>query len=364
MAFEKNLKRRVKFILLNWVKYYTKEALKTLKIVTIGSAIVLTVVFVKYKPVYKVTISGETIGFIDDKDLMEIKIDKYINKNSGNVAFREISELPEYELKLIDREKETSENAVMLAVKNQTTTTYQNYAVTAGGETKVVVDSQKNAEEIINEVKSDVQEGVDLNLGIIEIYETTNSATEVQDAKNILNEYKIAKLEEYKAKKEEEERLAKEAAIKAAQKAKVKTFASATTASDAPTGNLNGLALVKPVNGSISSRFGSRSGSRSSAHTGLDISTPMGTGIRPIAAGTVSYAAYKGTYGNLVIIDHGNGIQSYYAHCSELYVSAGQSVDTNTTISAVGSTGNSTGPHLHLEIRINGQPVNPQNYLY
>ncbi len=350
------------FILKNWVKYYTKEVIKTLKIVTIGSAIVLTVVFVKYKPVYKVTISGETIGFIDDKDLVEIKIEKYMNDNSGNIAFREIETLPEYEFKFINRDKETEEKEVMLAVKNLTTTTYKNYAVTTNGEHKVIVDSQEKAENIISEIKSDVHSEVDLNLGIIEVYETTNSATEIETAKSILTEYKVAKISEYQTKKAEEERLAKEAAAKAAQAARVKSFAS--TATSAPTGSLNGLALATPVNGSISSRFGSRSGSRSSAHTGLDISTPLGTGIRPITGGTVSYAGYRGTYGNLIIIDHGNGVQSYYAHCNALYVSAGQTVAANTTIGEVGSTGNSTGPHLHLEIRINGSPVNPQNYLY
>lgn len=352
------------FILKSWVKYYTKEAIKTLKIVTIGSAIVLTVVFVKYKPVYKVTISGEAIGFIDDKDLVEIKIEKYMNDNSGNIAFREIEALPEYEFEFINRDKETEEKEVMLAVKNLITTTYKNYAVTTNGEPKVIVDSQEKAENIINEIKSDVQTEVDLNLGIIEIYETTNSAAAVEDAKNILTEYKVAKVTEYQTKKAEEERLAKEAAEKerAAQAARVKSFVS--TATSAPTGSLNGLALATPVNGSISSKFGSRSGSRSSVHTGLDISTPLGTGIRPIAAGTVSYAGYRGSYGNLIIIDHGNGVQSYYAHCNALYVSAGQAVASNSTIGEVGSTGNSTGPHLHLEIRINGTPVNPQNYLY
>ena len=141
-------------------------------------------------------------------------------------------------------------------------------------------------------------------------------------------------------------------------------IATATTTTAAPSGVLNGMQLSIPVTGSISSRFGSRGASRSTIHTGLDISTSSGTGIRPISAGTVTYSAYKGSYGNLIIIDHGNGVQSYYAHCSALYVSVGQSVDTNTTIGAVGSTGNSTGPHLHLEIRIGGEPVNPQNYLY
>ena len=122
--------------------------------------------------------------------------------------------------------------------------------------------------------------------------------------------------------------------------------------------------ISMPVNGQISSRFGERSSSRSTVHTGLDLCCSSGTAIRPVSAGTVVFASYKGSYGNLVIIDHGNGVQSWYAHCSAIYVSVGQSVDTSSTIAAVGSTGNSTGPHLHLELRVNGEPVNPYSYLY
>lgn len=129
-------------------------------------------------------------------------------------------------------------------------------------------------------------------------------------------------------------------------------------------GTIAGVGLSRPVNGSITSRYGSRSSIRSSAHTGLDIATSKGTPITPIAPGTVTYAGYKGSYGNLVIINHGNGIESYYAHCSQIYTAVGQEVDAKTMISTVGSTGNSTGPHLHLEIRQNGNPLNPENYLY
>ena len=354
------------FILGNWVKYYTKEAAKTLKLVTIGSAIVLTVVCIKYKPAYKVTISGETIGFINNKEKIESKIEKYINDTSGNIAYREIKTLPEYELKLINRDKAIEEKEVMLAVENATTTTYKAFAVTSDGEQKVIVATQEEAESIINDLKNGLTPEVDLKLGIIDVYSTDLKIDSKEVAMNTLNDFKVAKVTEYETKKAEEERIAKEKAEKekAEKKARTMRLAASTTVSSAPSGSLNGLALSVPVSGSISSRFGSRSSVRSSAHTGLDISASAGTGIRAIAQGTVSFAAYKGTYGNLVIVDHGNGIQSYYAHCSALYVSPGQSVGPGTTIAAVGSTGNSTGPHLHLEIRINGSPVNPQNYLY
>lgn len=354
----KKHKRRVNFILINWVKYYTKEAVKTLKIVTVGSAMIATIACVKYKPAYKVTLAGDTIGFITNRELIETKIDKYMNCTTGNIAFREINELPEYEFKLINRDKETEEKAVMLAVQNMTTTTYRTYAVTSDNETKAVVKTQEEADSIINEIKADLKTEIDLKLGIIEIYTTDFNATSKEEALNTINEFKVAKINEYETKKAEEAAAAK----KAFMASRAKSYATTTTV--APSGNLNGMQLSIPVTGSISSRFGSRGGSRSSAHTGLDISTSAGTGIRPISGGTVTYAGFRGTYGNLIIIDHGNGVESYYAHCNALYVTAGQTVDANTTIGAVGSTGNSTGPHLHLEIRIGGSPVNPQNYLY
>ena len=82
------------------------------------------------------------------------------------------------------------------------------------------------------------------------------------------------------------------------------------------------------------------------------------------ATGTVTFSGYKGSYGNMIVISHGNGVQTYYGHCSKLYVSAGTTVSQGQTIAAVGSTGNSTSPHLHLEVRINGVAYNPQNYVY
>ena len=69
-------------------------------------------------------------------------------------------------------------------------------------------------------------------------------------------------------------------------------------------------------------------------------------------------------YGNLIIIDHGNGVKTYYGHCSKLYKKVGEEVETGEVIAAVGSTGNSTGPHLHLEVRVDNKIMNPLNYVY
>ena len=133
----------------------------------------------------------------------------------------------------------------------------------------------------------------------------------------------------------------------------------------------NALAIVndviiaeKPVTGSITSRYAEVSRIRSGAHTGLDIATAKGTDIKVCSDGKVVFASNKGSYGNLVKVEHKNGVETWYAHCSKIYAKAGQEVKAGDIIAAVGSTGNSTGPHLHFEIRINGNPVNPQKYIY
>lgn len=122
--------------------------------------------------------------------------------------------------------------------------------------------------------------------------------------------------------------------------------------------------FMHPLNGGgrISSDYGYRGGS---FHKGLDIAAPAGTPVYASASGKVIYSGYNsGGYGKLVIIDHGNGYQTYYGHNSSLYVQTGQSVSKGQNIAGVGSTGNSSGNHVHFEIRRNGTPINPYNSVY
>lgn len=136
-----------------------------------------------------------------------------------------------------------------------------------------------------------------------------------------------------------------------------------------PGGNVisgNGT-LSNPCPGArISSEFGPRrapTAGASSYHRGRDYAAPSGTPIYASAAGTVITASYNGVRGNYVVIDHGNGLQTWYQHASRLYVSAGQKVSRGQNIAAVGTTGVSTGAHLHYEVHVNGTAVDPRKYL-
>lgn len=115
-----------------------------------------------------------------------------------------------------------------------------------------------------------------------------------------------------------------------------------------------------PTRGRISSPFGPRWGRM---HNGIDIAVPTGTPIRAAASGTVTFSGWNGGYGYIVMIDHGNGVETRYAHNSRLVASVGQRVDRGQIVAYSGNTGNSTGPHLHFEIRHRGQPYDPQRFL-
>jgi murein DD-endopeptidase MepM/ murein hydrolase activator NlpD len=145
-------------------------------------------------------------------------------------------------------------------------------------------------------------------------------------------------------------------------------FAAALDAAVAATGtgtvtNSTGVSAsgwVKPAQGSVSSEYGPRWGTE---HEGIDIAAGSGSAIRAAGAGVVKKASWYGGYGNAVIIDHGNGVQTLYGHASKLNVKEGDRVQAGQLIAKVGSTGDSTGPHLHFEVEVDGKKVNPRPWM-
>ena len=306
-----------------------------------------------YKPTYSVFIDGQQVGYTENKAELQQKINDYIEngeERKDEVAFVQVANLPSYKLCLLKKNIVANDGEIFEKVKEQGIPYYRYYAILENQEEKLYVSNFEEAEQVVKGLKEKNSSNIE-KISIIEKYE--------QNVEQLITSQEaIAKLYVAPTKGITGNNTNK---VKSVQIGKVNT--ATTIASGSP--NI-GISLIRPVTGnfSFSSRFGVRSKIRSSAHTGLDIAISKGTPIVAAAAGTVTFSGYKGSYGNMIVITHSDGIQTYYAHCDKLYVSAGTYVSQGQTIAAVGSTGNSTGPHLHLEVRVNGVAYNPQNYVY
>ncbi len=329
------------YILSKRVKYCTKEILKYFNIIIVAFGLITAIILIKYKPIYKVSIAGTELVYTDTKKSLQESIKNEIIQNENvNVDSVEIKDNPDYELKLVNRDIETSNEQIVSSMKDNIIVTYKYYEIALENDVIEKVNTIDEAEELTNILK---EENKELNLTIDEKY------TQNEDEVNVAD-MEIAK---------------KEISVKANQVLEKQEDTQTEEKQEDSTPTVNGIKLaVKPITGTITSRYGVSSRIRKSNHTGLDIATSTGTPIKVVADGTITNASYSGSYGNLVKVSHGNGVETWYAHTSKMYVTVGQKVNAGDVIAAVGSTGNSTGAHLHLEIRINGQHVNPQKYLY
>ena len=328
----------------NWAKFFV--------LISAATFIIAGIVAFVFKPIYSVTLNGELIGYCSKKSKLQAKIDEYIEKGNGdnsNLAFVQVDSMPQYKMCLLKRNVETNDDEIFQKVTGNGTAYYKYYAVLEDSEEKAYVADFATAESIIEGLKEKDSDNIE-DLSIIEKYET--------------------KLADFVTKEDAISSLYKEKPVVVKQVTVAKASSSSSSGSFSTSRNMSqskvslGVSLIKPITGTISSRFGASSSIRSGAHTGLDIASSSGSPIKAAGSGTVSFAGWKGSYGNLLVITHSNGVQTYYGHCSKLYVSSGQSVSQGQTVAAVGSTGNSTGPHLHFEIRVNGVAYNPQNYVY
>lgn len=312
-----------------------KRTIKLFKIIAIALAIIIAIMFIKFRPAYSVSLNGEDIGYVGDEEKFKNEVNENIlTPSETNVAFVELDNV-EYTFSLVSR-NEVNEDEVMLALEKSAQNVYRVYEVADlnNEETKVYVNTMEEAEEIVSSLKEQYSE-IEPDLVINQIY--LDNADEVNEETIQLAKQELTNnlQEELEEKQEIDSR------------------------------TVNGIYLaVVPVTGRITSRFGAVESIRDHTHKGIDIAATRGTPILATASGTVTFAGWSGGYGYLVKIDHGNGVETYYGHCSKLYVSAGDTVEAGEQIAAVGSTGNSTGNHLHFEIRLNGKQVNPQKYVY
>lgn len=327
---------------------FARKSIKLTILIAVSIFLIICAVALFFKPIYSVTINGEAVGYSKDKSKLQAKINKYIESGEGgentNIAFVQVDNMPEYKLCLLKRNIVTNDDEIFEKIKQSGVVYYKYYAIMEGEEEKAYVSDFSKAEEIVTKLKEKDSNNIE-QIAILELYDTDlKDFAEVEATVAALYQQKVVEVK------------------KVATTKSTGTVNTSTSISyKKPTLGIN---LIRPVSGIITSRFGAASSRRVSRHTGLDIGASTGTKIKACAGGTVTFSGYKGSYGYMVVINHGNGVETYYGHCSKLYVTAGQKVNQGDVIAAVGNTGNSTGPHLHLEIRVNGVAYNPQNYLY
>lgn len=327
---------------------HLRKSIKLIIILALALIIIVAILYMLFKPMYAVRLNGEIIGYTDAKKQLEEQIEEYKKNGDGDkIAFIEIDVMPEYEIIYSKKDLKADEKAVFDTVIATGTPYYKSYAILVSGEEKYYVNTYQEAEKIVADLKEKKSTNAD------QITFNAKYTTEEMEKKNsdeIVTALFIAPPVE------------KPKTTTTTRRYATSSVGSVNTSQTVSYGSPSlGISLIRPVSGTITSRFGRRS---SGTHTGLDIANSKGTPISAAASGTVTFAGRKGGYGNLVVIDHGNGVQTYYAHNNSIAVSAGQYVSQGQVISYMGSTGNSTGSHLHLEVRVNGVCQNPQNYVY
>lgn len=309
----------------------------------------------KFKFVYMVEMGGVELGLVNDKDKFEKDIKDTLEDLEEPVVSAKLKENPKYSLRLVDKEDiDVDDNYVFAKVEEKIEKTYRYYNIKEDDKLLAKVSTKEEKDNLLKELEE---------------------AKQVKDLKveeEQTKEYYIISYEEAKQlastnvdniENEKKNKLAKEK-IEKRNTNIVKNIRRGGTVSASSSSNasamLGSLSFRRPLNSSrVSAGYLGYPG-----HRGIDFPSPQGTPVMAAESGTVTTVMYSNkSYGNRVIIDHGNGISTLYGHNSTIGVSLGQKVSKGQTIAGVGSTGNSTGNHVHFEIRINGKPINPTSYV-
>lgn len=309
----------------------------------------------KFKFVYMVEMGGVELGLVNDKDKFEKDVKDTLENLEEPVVSAKLQENPKYSLRLVDKEDiDVDDNYVFAKVEEKIEKTYRYYNIKEDDKLLAKVSTKEEKDNLLKELEEakqvkdlKVEEEQTKEYYIISYEEAKQLASTNVD--NIENE-KRSKLEKEKIEKRNTN------IVKNIRRGGTVSASSSSNAS----AMLGSLSFRRPLNSSrVSAGYLGYPG-----HRGIDFPSPQGTPVMAAESGTVTTVMYSNkSYGNRVIIDHGNGISTLYGHNSTIGVSLGQKVSKGQTIAGVGSTGNSTGNHVHFEIRINGKPINPTSYV-
>ncbi len=314
-------------------------------ILMIFSAVYFTVLNT-YKPAVKAYINGEFIGyFSNEQQFDEVYNDLVTEKQNidENVKVYLESE-PTFEQSYI-RDSLLEEQNVYTNLRAEIKTEYTIYELDVDGEQQMVFTSEDQADQYVEKLKAEVS---DINAEVkVQKVSELGDVTSTERADTILADI----VDRNKPVEIPQEEVIEETPTYEQYPTTIYTGAVATP--------VDGTAVWPTVSRRINCDYWGYYG-----HNGVDIAGASGADIYAYMAGTVIFSGWDSTgYGYCVKINHGNGLVAIYAHCSALYVSAGQQVSAGQTIAGVGQTGWATGNHLHFETRVNGVPVNPWTYL-
>lgn len=300
--------------------------------ILVAAVAYIGLIFSLFKPYYKVEVDNIFLGYYQSQEDYNKAYDQIVNEKYENdyETTKYFSKEPCFE-KIYAKPKYVEQFNNYELIETNISKDYTIYKIVVNNETQMYTKTNERAEEIVAALKKEVKSETTFSIEKEIISDLTTITTQ-----------------------EECDEIQKKI-IEANKKVVVTSRGGSYRGSKGY--------LWPTTSKTITAYFGA-SGSRwSSTHTGLDIGVPSGSNILASKGGTVIFSGWSGSYGYYVKIDHGNGVVTAYAHNSRLLVSAGETVKQGDIIALSGSTGNSTGPHLHFEVIVNGSFKNPLNYL-
>ena len=322
---------------------------KVVLTILIGFILIAAIILASYKPVYTVLINGEEKGYITSKSKLQHDIEEYLQKgDSDRVGYILLNDRPEYDFNLVKKDVQTKDEEILAGIINSCDIYYKVYAINVNDEEVCLVESLAEAQKLVDKVNEEQEDYTKkATVKISEKYEKEYEA--IEDIEVAANDI-IAPI------KKENDSIVKKYTQYASTKSVSKEVLDALYSSNVE------LSFTYPIKSkyTVTSRYGWR---RSGFHTGIDYAAVYGTPIYAAEDGVVTCSQWSGNYGYLVKIQHPGGFETRYAHCSRFAVSVGDTVKKGDVIAYVGSTGNSTGPHVHLEIRYQGKSIDPETLI-
>lgn len=310
--------------------YPVNRLLPYINIILLLVGILISYIFLSYDLYYEVTIEKEVIGYYKTYEEFKNYYSKIkeITDENNIVINKSLVEEPKFKL-IFAKSKFVKEFNNRNLIQDKTVNEYTIFLLKINGENKFYIKTKDIAENLINKIKKEVKESTEIT---IEEFKT-------KDKSIVTNEQDIQKIQAEVIK----------------ENYKVSSRGGGERVNKA-----NAKYIWPTVTRNITSNFGTRWGKN---HNGIDIGVPLNSKVFAVEDGTVILSCWNGGYGNQIKIQHLDGAITTYAHCNKLLVKKGQQVKQGDIIAYSGSTGNSTGPHLHFEYIVNGNFKNPINYI-